>query len=95
MAMEQAALNAGLVGETKLGEELEELLEALHRAGLKLGPRDRVAALTLAAELIARGRVRGLADLRFSLRPLLARSTKNTKRSTSSLRQWQEARRSL
>lgn len=57
-----------------IGDELDGLLAALARAQLKIGPRERIAAHTLVAELIALGRVAALVDLRAALRPLLARS---------------------
>ena len=57
-----------------LGDELDRLLVALRRADLRIGPREQVAAHTIAAELVARGRVRSIGDLRAVLRPLLART---------------------
>ncbi len=75
--MDEEALGAERSSNARLGDELNGLLESLQHAGLKVGPREYVAAHTLVAELIARGRVHALGDLRFSLRPLLARSAED------------------
>ena len=57
-----------------LGDGLEGLLDQLARSGLKVGPRERVAAAALVASLTASGAVRDFKDLAPLLAPLLARS---------------------
>lgn len=68
--------------EGTLGDDLEGLLDALARSGLKVGPRERVAAIALAASVTAsrgsesgEGTIVRLADLIPLLAPLLARSS--------------------
>ena len=72
--MADDAPNCKPIEDPSLGDELNRLLVALRWAELKIGPREHMAAHTLAAELIARGRLVQLGDMRQSLRPLLARS---------------------
>lgn len=57
-----------------LGDRLELLLDQLMRAGLPLGPRDRINASALVADLVARGAIGDFAALRPWLAPVLARS---------------------
>lgn len=59
-----------------LGEELDALLDTLRNAELRIGARERLAASTLSAHLLATGQVRTLADMRASLGALLARTPK-------------------
>jgi WD40 repeat protein/uncharacterized protein YecT (DUF1311 family) len=60
--------------EKLVGDELDALLEGLARTGVRIGPRDRVLAAVLVAELVARGHVKTFADLRPWLAPLLVHS---------------------
>lgn len=59
---------------TDLGDELCALLDRLSAGGLPIGPRERIAAATLTAQLLAAGAIVKLSDLRPHLAPLLARS---------------------
>jgi len=59
---------------TDLGDELCALLDRLSAGGLPIGPRERIAAATLTAQLLAAGAIAKLSDLRPHLAPLLARS---------------------
>lgn len=56
------------------GTALPGILDLLHDAGLKIGPRERTAVATLVSELIALSGGLRMADLRSRLAPLLARS---------------------
>jgi hypothetical protein len=60
--------------ESGLGSQLEAFLDAAENAGLKIGPRERLSATALAAELASRGWARTFRDLKASLCALLARS---------------------
>src|SRR5262249_32594666 len=66
--------------EKLVGDELNALLEGLARIGLRIGPRDRVLAAALVAELVARGHAKTFADLRPWLAPLLVRSPADRER---------------
>jgi formylglycine-generating enzyme required for sulfatase activity len=57
-----------------LGDEIEVLLNQLSRAGLKIGPRERIAAAALTASLVTAGAAETLDDLKPMLAPLVARS---------------------
>jgi formylglycine-generating enzyme required for sulfatase activity/uncharacterized protein with von Willebrand factor type A (vWA) domain len=58
----------------ELGTELDLLLDHLACAGLKIGPRERIAATALTSSLITSGAIRTLDQLKPILAPLLARS---------------------
>jgi hypothetical protein len=58
----------------QLGDQLELLFDQLVRAGLKVGPRDRVHALAVVADVLTNRSVDTIADLGPWLAPLLARS---------------------
>ena len=63
-----------------LGDRLELLLDQLMRAGLPLGPRDRINASALVADLVARGAISDFGALRPWLAPVLARSPADRER---------------
>jgi hypothetical protein len=66
--------------EKLVGDELNALLEGLARIGLRIGPRERVLAAALVAELVARGHAKTFADLRPWLAPLLVHSPADRER---------------
>jgi esterase/lipase superfamily enzyme len=64
----------------QLGTQLEMLFDQLGRAGLKVGPRDRIHAVALVADVLAHKRVDSIAELGPWLAPLLARSPADRER---------------